>query len=548
MFFNKPYIKITFIYILISSLWIFFSDKILFLTFKSPEFITRIQTFKGSIFVIFTGGIIFWLIRNYFLKVQEQNLKIESLSKSKDFFLKNITHELKTPLNGITLINELLKDEDLLNKNELTYELGRCASELNYLISNVIEISEIQSHILEYKENKFNLSYFVWGIGMLYYLAARRNGVDFGIYIDPDIPEYVFSDEKKLKKILVNLLENSIKFTKKGHILLETLYDRESETVTFKISDTGVGFKKDESELYSSFFSQDYDINKSFNGIGAGLIISKQYSDFLGGKLSYSSSPKNGAVFSLNIKFNNFLLRKEENFDFSPKKIIIISKFEANATVLQKILENHNCMVYNYSFAVNLDSLAGFGYTFILDYDAPYSIFSFIKEFVAKDNSSNFVLIEEYFSLEKETPSILIPINSDAVLATIFKKKPKSVITVLIADDNELNREVLSSIVEKEVNNIVVAKTGYSAVELWRKYTPDIIFLDINLPDLSGYEVARKIRNEEHGKRSCIIAVTAYKIDQVKLREHGFDLFIEKPFKLEKVYKTLLEEIHLRSQ
>ena len=371
---NKPHYKITLIYTLISSLWIFFSDRFILLTFKSSDFITRFQTYKGLFFVLFTGGIIFFLIRAYYIKENEQNKKIALLAESKKNFLKNISHELKTPLNGIILINELLADNGSFNKHELTSELHHCASELDDLISNIIAVSELQSQNIAIEEETFNISDFTWEIGMLYYLSARKKGIDLGIYIDPEIPSLIISDKKKLKRIIVNLLENAIKFTSSGYILFELIKGSDNDSLLFKVTDTGSGFNSSE-DIFNSFFSKQYSSDKSFAGIGAGLIIAKQHSDILGGKLWFESFLNKGSIFYFEIKVKKL---SDDNYigtdiNFQQKKIIVISDFSANNIVLKKVLEYYNCSAFFYSLNFDINSLQSFNYSFIFDSNFSYT-------------------------------------------------------------------------------------------------------------------------------------------------------------------------------
>ncbi len=544
---NKPHYKITLIYTLISSLWIFFSDRFILLTFKSSDFITRFQTYKGLFFVLFTGGIIFFLIRAYYIKENEQNKKIALLAESKKNFLKNISHELKTPLNGIILINELLADNGSFNKHELTSELHHCASELDDLISNIIAVSELQSQNIAIEEETFNISDFTWEIGMLYYLSARKKGIDLGIYIDPEIPSLIISDKKKLKRIIVNLLENAIKFTSSGYILFELIKGSDNDSLLFKVTDTGSGFNSSE-DIFNSFFSKQYSSDKSFAGIGAGLIIAKQHSDILGGKLWFESFLNKGSIFYFEIKVKKL---SDDNYigtdiNFQQKKIIVISDFSANNIVLKKVLEYYNCSAFFYSLNFDINSLQSFNYTFIVDSNVSYTLLNSIKDFLSKDKYSNLILIKEYFDKESQTDSLVLPFKINNIVNSILKKNFFNKVTALVADDNELNREVISSILEKELTEVYTANNGTKALELWNLYKPSLIFLDINLPNINGYEIAKKIRNQESGKRSRIIAVTAYNINESKLREHGFDQYIEKPFKFDEIYNIVLQQLKLK--
>jgi signal transduction histidine kinase/CheY-like chemotaxis protein len=548
---NKPHFRITFIYLLISFIWIFFSDKFLFLTFKSSDFITKIQTFKGFLFVSFTGFLIFFLIKDYYEKSIEKNREIKFLAESKDFFLKNVSHELKTPLNGIFLINELLKESSTLNKSELISELGNCASELDYLVSNILEVAELQTQNLELINSSINISDFAKSLGMLHYFSARKKGVDLGFYIDPFIPTSIISDEKKLKKVVGNILANAVRFTSEGYVLFEILRGSSEYSIIFKISDTGKGFSNNSaSNIFNSLFSNNFNSHKDISGVGSGLIIASQNANILGGKITFDSSLNKGSIFyfELPIQKSDTLI----NYNFSnnniSQKVVIISKYQANSLILKRILEDEGCSVYFHDSSSNITTIYGVGNIFIIDSDSSFSTLAYIKEFLSKDSSSRVIFLKEHFSKENSYDSLVLPLKKEDIIQAVFKRKISQKLTALVADDNELNRELLCSIIAKETKEVFSAKTGEDAFDLWNTNRPDIIFLDINLPLLSGYEIAKQIReSEDKLKRCCIVAVTAYKIDPTKLREHGFDLFIEKPFKFEEIYNIILQESKIKS-
>ncbi len=424
--FNKPYFKITSIYILISSIWIFFSDKFLLITFKSSDFITKFQTFKGILFVVFTGSVLFVLIRKSYKKTMEQSREIKLLAESKDFFLKNVSHELKTPLNGIFLINALLKESSTLNKNELTLELEHCASELNELISNILEVSVLQNQNLDIYNSKINLSIFSRTLGMLYYLSARKKGVDFGIYLDPSLPLFITSDEKKLKKVIGNLIGNAVRFTSNGYILFEVLKKDNEDSILFKITDTGKGIlNSSERDIFNSLFLNNSNFRKDNSGIGAGLIIAKQNAELLGGKIWFDSSLNKGSVFYFELPLKEFvspILSSPISNNFE-KNIIVISEYTANNIVLKNVLKEEECNVYFQDLSSNIANIYGSNYLFIVDEKTPITTLSSIRNFLSKDKSSEIVFIKEYFSKESEHNSLILPFFREDIINTLFNKK-----------------------------------------------------------------------------------------------------------------------------
>lgn len=268
----------------------------------------------------------------------------------------------------------------------------------------------------------------------------------------------------------------------------------------------------------------------------------------MGGKLWFESFLNKGSIFYFEIKVKKL---SDDNYivtdiNFQQKKIIVISDFSANNIVLKKVLEDYNCSAFFYSLNFDINSLQSFNYTFIVDSNVSYTLLNSIKDFLSKDKYSNLILIKEYFDKESQTDSLVLPFKINNIVNSILKKNFFNKVTALVADNNELNREVISSILEKELTEVYTANNGTKALELWNLYKPSLIFLDINLPDINGYEIAKKIRNQESGKRSRIIAVTAYNINESKLREHGFDQYIEKPFKFDEIYNIVLQQLKLK--
>ncbi len=279
--------------------------------------------------------------------------KAEKASKARSEFLSTVSHELRTPLNAINGITHLLL-EDKPKKTQLKYleSLKFSGNYLTTFINEILEINKIDSTKVEIEHISFNLKELLFNIQNSLKELATGNNNHFNIEIDDSIPENLIGDPTKLSQIVLNLINNALKFTQNGQVnVIVKLFEQEDEYVTifFEIVDTGIGIPEDKQQtVFESFSQGSIEVNRKYGGTGLGLTIVKKLTELLGGEIKLKSEVGKGSTFTfkLNFKINNEPLESAaEEKPYSDKQlehksILLIEDNKINQMITRKMLEN----------------------------------------------------------------------------------------------------------------------------------------------------------------------------------------------------------------
>lgn len=459
-------------------------EKITFFNMNKNYFFIDRVTVIYMIFIILFLGIV--VLIGILWKWNILKREAEESSRVKSDFIASMSHDMKTPLNSIIASVELLKKEEN-EKGKLLKIVEKSAEYLTNVINDVLLISEYKKKKIEINIDKINLRDFLQEIYLIFIPLINKN-IKFLIYLDLEIKE-IYSDKIKLKQILINLINNSLKFTEKGEIRIECFCEKEK--IIFNIKDTGIGIPENERE---NIFKEFYQVgNRKKEGSGLGLAISKKYINLLKGDIFLEDSYKNGSFFTIKIPTEIKFNRKKE--------IFLIEKEPAD---------------------------------FLRVYINKYKI----ESYFFYDEEEKNILIDE-FNLEKEI--IIIDENNEKnnyfyngyreLNKKLYKKYKKR--SILLVEDNELNGQLL----KENLNNLNVETIhckNYLELEKNIDHS-NIIFMDINLEEENGYELAKLIKNKYIKK--IIIGLSANKSDNGL--DSYLDGFLEKPIKIEKILKYI---------
>jgi signal transduction histidine kinase len=291
------------LYLLLGSLWILFSDRILIIFIKDPVILTHFQTYKGWLFVAVTSVIFFIILKKHLLKLRTAEQKARESDNLKTSFLQNISHEVRTPMNSIIGFSELVKGENLSEEKRAEYlrMINMGSLQLLDVINSIIDISLIESGNLKISEKKVQLNSLLQEL-YGFFQPLIKPGVSFSI--EKGLPDgtAIITDELKLKKILSNIISNAIKFTDKGHITYG--YSVKDNELEFFTEDTGIGIPDDFKEtLFSMFRKAENGSERLYEGLGIGLSICKGNLDVMNGKMWVESSRGNGSRFFFKIPY-----------------------------------------------------------------------------------------------------------------------------------------------------------------------------------------------------------------------------------------------------